>query len=356
MGVLHIANTDFEWELKTGNTYPLEEGLYRHPYFLQLQYLPLLYANEEDGVLLTHRPPKTYLNYLKKRGFLLPKIHLFHDTHFPYESVESWGWSNNVKTWATEHRLIYNPPPMHYVKMLTSKVFSFTHSPHLIEAELLHNLDEVKCWLSQGHFPKVIKACFGVAGKEHFLFDHKEDLIYVKERLSKACQTGHPLIGEPWVKRLLDFSTQWLLTKEKRAIYLGTTIMKNTKTGQYQQTLVDQEHSLLGEFHPFLKQHLECAEHLIECIQDKNYVGYLGIDAMIYQHPKNQHTMLHPIVEINPRQTIGLLALNIYQKRACKRLFLSYIPSKTSGLLPLSVTCKEKTITFPKQLKLVMMK
>ena len=64
------------------------------------------------------------------------------------------------------------------------------------------------------------------------------------QQLDKAFNEGHPLIGEPWVKRLLDFSTQWVISKTGAITYLGATLMENKSRGQYEKKLI--AHSLVS--------------------------------------------------------------------------------------------------------------
>jgi len=128
------------------------------------------------------------------------------------------------------------------------------------------------------------------------------------------------------VNREMDFSTQWVIDKEP--IYLGATVMENTKYGMYSQTLI-------GKEIPFLKEHLEMVKQPLKLLCEAGYVGNLGIDAMVYDNT------LHPIVEINLRKTMGWLALKLERS-------LSY-EEKGDGLLPEYLG---KTM-FSKQLKLL---
>ncbi|NGX51326.1 MAG: [Butirosin acyl-carrier protein]--L-glutamate ligase [Chlamydiae bacterium] len=312
---LHIANVNFEWELETRSNLSLKEAFSVHPNFLQLQFLPFLYAPEGDGVVVTHPPPAGYLDDKPAR------LHLFDETITGYDKIETWGWSDAIKRWTT---LPYVIPSR--LRELASKAFAFTHSPQLPGAKLLHQMSEVEAWLKVGPYPKVIKSCYALAGRGRSILESEASLEKVKSRVAERFKRGELLIGEPWVKREMDFSTQWMIDGE--STFLGATVMENSERGVYKKTIVDREI-------PFLEEHLERVKGTLKQISAAGYVGNLGIDALVYENK------LHPIVEINLRKTFGWLALKLQRS-------ISYEKADV-GLLP---SFLEK-ITFPKQLNLL---
>lgn len=315
MKTLHIANVNFEWELETHSQLPIKEALQVHPNFMQLQFLPFLYAKEGDGVVVTHKPSAEFLDDKPAT------LHLFDEKITGYDQMDTWGWSHAIARWTNLPYIV----PTH-LREWASKVFSFTHSPHLPGAELLNHMEEVETWLKKVPYPKVLKTCYGWAGRGRFILDSEERFLTIQKKIAKIFEKGQSLIGEPWVKRDLDFSTQWMLDKEP--IYLGATVMENSPQGAYSKTWV-------GQDIPFLEEHIEKAQHPLELLCKQGYTGNAGIDAMVYENT------LHPIVEINLRKTMGWLALKLQKN-------LSY-QTPGEGLLP---THLEK-IRFPKQLKLL---
>lgn len=348
MKTLHLGNVNFEWELETRSTLSLQKTFEAHPVFLQLQYLPLLYVDESDGVLVSHMPPDSYLKRLKNP----PSIHLMNDPIPAYDALETWGWSENAKKWADQKGIDYCPPHFPKVRTLTSKLFSFTHSPALPGAHLFHTIEEAESWIKEKPYPKVLKTCFGLAGQGHFLLASEEDFFRLKSIICKIFEWGDPLIGEPWVQRFLDFSTQWFITKEKKITYLGATIMHNTSCGKYEKTIAGDEEALFGPYISFLKEHLEKVKNPLMNIASEGFFGHIGIDAMVYRHPTEMDELLHPIVEINPRKTMGWLTLRLKKKWNAPFLSLSYHSKAEEGLLPQEIVLPNKEkISFRKQLK-----
>src|SRR5690606_20489751 len=114
----------------------------------------------------------------------------------------------------------YTAPPWEVVQEINSKLFSFTHSPKLAFAKLIYNREELLDWVHSTPGPKVLKTLYGTAGRGHLHI--KANQTFVKQLYN------YPLIGEPWVERVFDFSTQWEDGK-----LLGTTLFENEANGTY---------------------------------------------------------------------------------------------------------------------------
>jgi len=336
MALLHIANTTFEDELSEEKTLPIEQIIAKHPIYCQLQFLPLLYAEAGDGIAVTDLP---------KDPVQFP-LHLFRSPEpLPYKAVESWGYSRSIAAWAKKHGIAYEMPPWEVVKQVNSKEFSFSESPKLAGAALLHNFDEVRAWWSSVKGPKVLKSCYGLSGRGH-LFDESRMQQFTNAEFAK----NRPVIGEPWVQRDFDFSTQWYIHPSQEVEYLGPTVCVSDAKGQYRENRVGDAAQLFGKHLPLLEEHRVCALTLLKKIAALGFFGNAGVDAMIYEEGK-----LHPIVEVNARKTMGWVALRMQQKRFPKQtIAVSYM--RTDGnenLLPnATVRADGSLFRFPKQLRI----
>lgn len=285
--MLHICNTFFETELESSSIKPLGDWMRSHPVVLQLQFLPLLYALPNDRILVTELPENPD-----------PRLCLI-DTPPKNLPIEHWGPSRAIAAWAKKHGIPYSIPDWEWVRTINSKVFSFTESPKLPGAKLLQTQEEIREWIEKTPDPKVLKTPFGTAGRGH---DHRPNV----KRLYMP-----PMIGEPWVERVQDFSTQWLNGK-----LLGVTVFENEPNGTYKGTFA-------GEVEKWaLDEHLAIARPLIEKM---GYSGNVGIDAFIYLWEGKKR--VHPIVEINARKTMSWVALQTPAKRL-------YYTRSSKGLLP----------------------
>jgi hypothetical protein len=321
MPFLHIANTFFETELSEEGS--LTSLLEKNPIFLQLQFLPMLYGNKDDGLGVSHAPDPS---------FKAPAWHLLSDRTFPYSEIESWGASKAIEAWAQKHQLYYRMPPWSVVTEVNSKTFSFQESPKLPGAALIYTWEELQKWDKTTQGPKVLKTCFGVSGRGHLLLPSKHFEMFAQREF----RSGRPIIAEPWVKRVFDFSTQWKI--DQTIEYLGATICISNEKGSYDSTIVGE--SIFKSHQPHLEKHREVVFPILQKMQKLGYFGNVGIDAMVWGD--NQ---LHPIVEINARKTMGWVALKFSKHRFPKQTIrVSYL-AKVNGdnLLPNAVTKKDGT-------------
>jgi hypothetical protein len=272
----------------------------------QLQFLPLLYADSDDVILVSDLPdnPDPRLCLFEKAPKGLP--------------IEHWGPSQAIASWAKSQGIPYSIPDWDLIRTINSKIFSFNNSPQLPGAELLHTQAEIASWIEKTPGPKVLKTPFGTAGKGH-LFPHVKQLY------------TPPLIGEPWVERVLDFSTQW-----KNGKLLGVTCFENEIHGTYKGTFV-------GKVDPWaLEEHLTIAKSLVEKVGQMGYRDHIGIDAFIYL--RGGKKTVHPIVEINARKTMSWAALQTPSQQL-------YYTRKSNGLLPKELLIGTKRICFSRNIQ-----
>jgi hypothetical protein len=294
MPSLHICNTFFESELESEEELPLAFWMNSHPVVSMLQTLPRLYGTTLDLV--------------------------WPEGCDGASSIESWGASKAIDAWAKEKKISYSMPDWEIVKEVHSKVFSFLASPRLPGAELLQNEREVLLWIEKTPGQKVLKTAFGTAGRGHFHIPGKGNLAaFLKREFAK----GLPLIGEPWMERTLDFSTQW-----KNGEFLGATVFENTPNGSYRATIAGPRSEIFGPYEWALEEHLAVAQPIVQQIYARGFFGHLGVDAYVYDKE-----LLQPVVEINARKTMSWVALALQQKKdPGKTLRLSFSPKNGVSL------------------------
>jgi hypothetical protein len=140
-------------------------------------------------------------------------------------------------------------------------------------------------------------------------------------------QNGRQLVIEPWLERELDFSIQ--LEMGLRGLKLcGYTGLINDPKGQfranwaaanYNRRIPANVAALFGELADIsgcLQRLYRYILSLLEAeLQHADFIGPVGIDAFVYRTPHGD-CQLKPVVEINPRYTMGRLTLEL-MKRTC---------------------------------------
>lgn len=345
MDTLHVANISFEKELERLSSFDLCRETTSNPLFLQLQFLPFIYGKQEDSVFTWGEAPQDYIDSLRNWGLAPPQ-----ETSLPLKprELEVWEASSSTHLFAKTHRLLFQAPSAEVVRKVHSKFFSFSETDPLPHAILISSWEELAQWVYTCKGPKVLKSCFGESGNGHFHI-HSLDDPHLLSFVEKQWKCDLPILAEPWVERKVDFSTQWFIDTGGSISYLGATLCQNNAQGHYRGTLVNPQTFSANVPKALFERHMEKSSSALEKMYALGFFGYVGIDAMIHSEG-----ILHPIVEINARKTIGLVALLLYEKlRTPLKVFIEKAGKSPRALLPSYVSLpSQKNIHFPYQLYL----
>ncbi len=238
--IIHLANTNMELELVHSSPQSIELSLSRHSLCLQLQFLPILYAQPEDLIAVTALPSQEHLDILRQVGWLEekgPQFVLLKDYEpFRGKKCFSWGPSLQVQSWAQARQVSYECPNWKIVQLVNSKAFSFRYSC-LPDAALIHHEQQLHDWLQKIQGNKVLKSCFGLSGNGNRIIQENKLSSQVLAFCQKEWWQKRPIVGEPWLDRLLDFSTQWFIHPDRRIEFIGATLFETDDRGVYQGTL-----------------------------------------------------------------------------------------------------------------------
>lgn len=347
MKKIHFANLFFEEELLNHYT-SISEYLQLHPVFLQLQYLPFLYSAPSHSILVSEKPKNNYLKRLKKLNIYQEQpIYTFKDVIPAGFALETWGTSKIMEKFAQEHSLTYDTASWETSRIIHSKLFNIAKNS---QARIFYTVKDLNQWLKTSTFPKVLKAPISLSGRGHLLLSNPEDLTSTKLKRFLS-NNAFPIRGEKWLRRILDFSSQWKIEKDQTVHLLGLTKMENTPNGKYRGTLVGEKTALFKKELTWIQKHEEIARNLLKEIAKMGFFGFLGIDAFLYKN-EEEKIELYPIVEINARKTMSLCALLLAKKM--KVPFMSFrfehFSKNTEGLLPFSI--KNPPTVFHHQLKI----
>jgi uncharacterized ferritin-like protein (DUF455 family) len=179
----------------------------------------------------------------------------------------------------------------------------------------------------RGHHPVVVKQSFGVAGSNALRLLEPELLETQLRWLERAFAQNRELVVEPWLERLQDFSVQLEMTA--RGLKLcGFTGLVNDPRGQFVANFAEPHHhtrvpkAVISQF----REPADISRRLLEFYDDVfarlevelravDFVGPLGIDAFVYR--AGDGVRLKPIVEINPRHTMGRVLVEL-MRQACQ--------------------------------------
>lgn len=354
--MIHIANTNIELEFASSPEISLERGIAKNPLCLQLQYLPLLYAQPTDLVAVTALPDDEELHRIERLlGSKLPALALLNE-HSPFQGKNclSWGASRQVQAWAHPRGVGYEIPEWEVVQQINSKAFSFRYTT-LPQAALLTNENELNAWVFKVAGPKVLKTCFGLAGQGHCHIERDLLSPSVFTYCHREWEKRRPVIGEPWLERIEDFSTQWEIDRDGTVAYIGATRFEADEKGVYRGTSAGPQDILFSKTEKFLQQHLDYVQGVLRDSAGAGFFGPLGFDAFLYRDPIDREIRLNPLVEINARWTMSRVALSLQQKISPGELLHLAFDRADDGALPsfLPSRCRDgkgKEVVFRRKL------
>ncbi len=188
-------------------------------------------------------------------------------------------------------------------------------------------LDAIATIRQRGHHRLVVKQAFGLAGHNAIRLWEPELLESQGRWMENAFQNHRPLVIEPWLERLVDFSVQLEMTTDGLQL-IGYTGLQTDAKGQFVANTAAPQHArslpvtVLACFreHPgspalLHTLYAELITLLGPELKTAGYLGPVGIDAFVYRDDQGA-VRLKPIVEINPRYTMGRLTLELMKRTA----------------------------------------
>ncbi|MEJ0088474.1 MAG: DUF455 family protein [Limisphaerales bacterium] len=333
-----------------------------------LENLPQFLCRQDDIVVVNEKPSVEFLSGIKQAGFALPEfVELDRRaslTERKLGRLRPWAWGpDSVELFEPifanltgEKRTAsgsFNPK----IAQLYSKAWSaallrkilsgraaLPRSPNKEAAQqrrstdghwlctehevgaAVNSLDEALAAIAtirqRGHHKIVIKEALGLAGSNAMRLFEPELLETHRRWISNGVGNGRQLVVEPWLERELDFSVQLEMADDGLKL-CGYTGLINDAKGQFQGNIALPGHqkkipaNLITLFPkpPDIAQRLHALYADIFALLEEelsrvNYLGPVGIDAFAYRDADGK-VRLKPIVEINPRYTMGRLTVEL---------------------------------------------
>lgn len=318
-----------------------------------LDLLPAALAARDDVVVVRRPPRPAFLRQLVAGGLTLPQIVVVPELARLGESelrgrkiagVDPWGWSPAAARWVGPLAASARTPPAGwswprralYTKGLASALlreFLAAHArdgglcPPEAAGELAWSAAEVESALAAlldgGRATALLKAPFGTAGRGA---RRVQGPLAEADRawLERALADGAPVVVQPWLDRVLDLSFHADVEPEGGVRWRGITRFFTTEGGRYLGTWVG---PLLGPLPPGLarflhadgreQRWLERVGRAVTALVGREaaalgHQGPFGVDAFVYEW--NGELKLQPLVEINPRTTMGRVGLALHDR------------------------------------------
>ena len=330
-----------------------------------LANLPQFLGRADDIVLVPRRPATEFLSGLKQAGFALPEFVELKNGRVDEASslvgrklggMRPWAWgpdsrellqplfenvSGDTRT-ASER---FNAQ----IAQLYSKAWSAEFLKKVMENERVAEIasgwlcaqDEVGTTVrtleealkaitairQRGHHRVVAKLGLGLAGQSAIRLWESALLDSQRQWLKNALENGREVVIEPWLEREMDFSVQ--LEMDARELKLcGYTGLFNDLKGQFKANWAEPNFArripsgvsanfgtVPDIWNRLQRLYAEIFSMLEEGLREAGFVGPLGIDAFVYKTAAGDRK-IKPVVEINPRYTMGRLTLELMRHAA----------------------------------------
>lgn len=321
-----------------------------------LANLPQFLGRLDDVVLVPERPSVAFLSQLKQAGFPLPEFVEVQGRSLPERHPLLQRKLGRLRPWA------WGPDSVEMLRPLFPQLTGEQRSPEdsfqdriaalyskswsagflraaverwqdegwvIGEAEvgrIGRSMEEVLALVQEirarGHHRVVLKQPLGLAGQGMTRLWEPEILETQRRWMERVLGEQGVLVVEPWLEREVDFSLQFE-SEGGRLQLSGFTGLENDAGGQFRANWASPhfERRPPGEVLHALRSVRDGARRLqaifedirglLELrLQEAGYRGPLGVDAFLYRSADGA-LRLKPVVEINPRYTMGRLTLEL---------------------------------------------
>jgi uncharacterized ferritin-like protein (DUF455 family) len=331
-----------------------------------LANLPQFLCRRDDIVLVQERPSLEFLSAVKVAGFALPEFVELQQDALPASMrarkpgvLRPWAWGPD--SWELLHPLAAKAAAgqrsleqgySEDVAGLYSKAWSAALLRRALSQSLAESwlctaeevgvavdspsaaLEAIRMIRNRGHLKVVAKEAFGLAGHNSIRLWEPEILSAQLRWMEQALEGGHRLVIEPWLERELDFSVQLEMGLSGLKV-CGYTGLINDRKGQFQANWAAPNHARRipaavtalfrepADLPARLQVFYDSVFALLnEELRRVGYAGPVGIDAFVYRTPEGR-CRVKPIVEINPRYTMGRVTVELMKHTApgCSGVF-----------------------------------
>ena len=324
-----------------------------------LENLPQFLCREDDIVLVEKQPSVDFLSGLKQAGFHLPEFGEVAKrgandkiAQRKLGRLRPWAWSpdslrqfaplfSSVTGESRSPQQRFNPGSARLYSKAWSTEFLRRFLKEHPAQDWLCTEQEVgvlvetpeACWRAiqtiraRHHHRIIVKEALGLAGQNAMRLWEPELLESQRRWILRNLQRPHGLVVEPWLERVADFSVQ--LEMEPGGLKLcGFTGLLTDVKGQFEGNCAAANWSRrlpanvvdLWRGHAGLPGKIYQLYHLLfrrleAALRQADFLGPVGIDGFAWRDSTGV-IRLKPIVEINPRYTMGRLTLELMKRVA----------------------------------------
>ena len=323
-----VASAEEEWRGEAPSS--VSRSLER-----DLGLLPVILSGEDDLVVLPRAPSAAFLASWRRLGLPVPellesrtladaapRLRPRHTT-----AIEPWAWTPALRAAGFE-------PSGHGAEALASKALAASLLRRFLEAETdpridppdlagrvvttaEEAIDAAEALLSAGAPEVILKAALSTAGRDRLRLRAPPDERGLST-IRRLTAWGHVVV-EPWLRRVLDLSLLTDVGPDGALTVRGLHRFFTSPGGRYLGSWVGRPTVGLspalarfftgeGQSPAWIERALTRAARVAAAEAHRlGYIGPVGLDALI--HETSDGLRLRPLVELNPRLSMGRVAL-----------------------------------------------
>ena len=233
-----------------------------------------------------------------------------------YWDYGPWGWSRQTRRryerMGIDRSLLPDDEWLDEVKRLSSREFAVGYIKELLnkfKSELLLG-DEMQFHadLTGIRSDRIFKSLWSSSGRGIFT-PHGLSKEHLNERLQALLKAHGGYVSDRFYEsRQQDFALEFFVDAGGKVEFLGYSVFAADTNGTYKYNIVDSQERL--------RSNIPVPDDILQALVDyhkahlgtTDYRGYVGIDMFTTADGR-----IHPVVEINFRMNMGILALNLFR-------------------------------------------
>lgn len=299
----------------------------------ELAYLVAWYANSNDTVLTQEILPLSFTEIFSQ-NIVLPTAVTPSELAEVKEqlSIHLWGISPQAIHYFeylnNKHSLNLTLPIWnHLLKDWSSREFAknclrklLVEIPTLskdLEPQFYSDLNIIEKKVSDSDFQLLAKAPYSSSGRG-LLWLPKGGLTQTERQILHGIikKQGHVSLEKALDKKL-DFAMEFNLVENDSIEFIGFSLFETNSKGGYLGNHITSQKNILDKITQHINVNIldNVKYHLMKILNEvfpENYIGCIGVDMLIYE--EEGENKLHPCVEINIRDNMGLLAIKLHEK------------------------------------------
>ncbi|SHF34580.1 hypothetical protein [Dysgonomonas macrotermitis] len=307
-----------------------------------LQYLPVWYANPQDVILVDKHLSDDFLHFLAINEVSMAQCITKKDLSTDKRTYQThlWGISpqgihklEEVKRDTGSNLIVpeWNPRLTELSSRKTAQqclsylITTISGISSDIKPQFFYDLESLEEEVRQTPYQLLAKAPFSSSGRG-LLWLPVEGLTRTERQILHGILKKQGSVSiEKALNKQLDFAMEFISGKSGSVEFTGYSLFETNNKGAYLGNYLGCQQHLADKITNFIHLDLlnKIQNELIEYFTQHfspHYQGCIGVDMMVYE--ENGQYLLHPCVEINVRDNMGLIALHLSQ---------NYLDKNTTG-------------------------